>query len=1013
MACGLGTEGLDRVAPVDHDNPNGRARGVEDLDAQVPTGPFLPRQPPLNGGEEVVDLPRGLELAKDGHREREAPPLVPGVQHAADEAELIEVAEQRRKLQRVAVLGAQLELLGQRGGQADRAANPTARVHLLGFAGEEKELGEMEEESSGSVLRDRASPAEAEAVDRAEEQARTGPSPPADVRVDQSGVGPAEEEPHHAIRSEEGSDRFRVAHHFRIAAFERLETTQRRRHARIGLDEQGDRLIEVHLVHFGAGCEPVEGVGRGVRHQPIEETEQGRARGHEQAQPCGAGGRLHLPQGGNVGRVVREERKDTLLRLEKGRDDASLPHQAGRDQGQHVRGDLQLVDAIVGNKVQAELLRQCSAHTGVVQELERDGRLAEPHASALVFGHAFEDARHLGGREQPKRDADFAQRRVAHSVPCIPMGNSLPGMAQSVPHVGEGGGTRAQAAAAQRVREALTALVKGGRVGRMYAGAQSGEARGVSDRFRCAFLSGFRDALQETAMLILELTPDGFFLGDTLVLETTERRGDIAEQLFSEGLRAISIEAGATDDELTALGELLLTPWGSRAATDEDLAGAAWTADFAHVFLEVVESLADHTPEEIGESPIVRQLAGLVAELNAQAAGADADHLARLRQDELAVLLKVRDQVAFGEGRAVAEAVHIGGQVSAALREEARHCAVDRDMAQADVAGLLAACLEVVEDEDRARTIGGALYAYVVNAVIAEGETSRLVQRTAELLDPDLTPHLAHRDRVRDAAASLAQEPTLGRLSRLFHQLDPKDARGMAFSLFQLVPGEDEAVTIAPTLPGWAVTVLADSVLLRAAPEPLVAVDVPRRFLSAPERGALLIGLAMAARQADPRLIEPSLTHVGHDADDVREAVLVALRQHQTPRIREVVRHALNDGAEGVRMEALRYCVAYRDLEVSTLVNARLCSPDVVRLSSAEVRALCIALGRLQGANAQPLLVELADGSRASPHPEMAVFALHGLRAIGTDASRAALQRVARVAPALASEALMLAEASR
>jgi hypothetical protein len=586
-------------------------------------------------------------------------------------------------------------------------------------------------------------------------------------------------------------------------------------------------------------------------------------------------------------------------------------------------------------------------------------------------------------------------------------------MAHSVPHVGEEGGTRAQAAAAQRVREALAALVKGDRAGRMYAGAQSPEARAVSDRFRRAYLAGFRDALQESAMVLLELTPDGFFLGDAQVLESTERRGDIAEQLFSEGLRAISIEAGATDDELTALGDLLLTPWGSRTAADDDLAGAAWSADFAHVFLEVVESLADHTPEEMGESPIVRQLAGLVAELNAQAAGADADQLARLRQDELAVLLKVRDQVAFGEGGAGPELVHLGGQVSAGLREEVRQCAVDRDMAQADVAGLLAACLEVVDDEERARTIGGALYAYVVNAVIAEGETSRLVQRTAELLDPDLTPHLAHRDRVRDAAASLAQEPTLGRLSRLFHQLDPKAARGMAFSLFQLVPGEDEAVTIAPTLPAWAVTVLADSVLLRAAPEPLVAVDVPRRFLSAPERGALLIGLAMAARQADPRLIEPSLAHVGHAADDVREAVLVSLRQHQTPRIRDAVRHALNDGAEGVRLEALRYCVAYRDLEVSTWVNARLCSPDVVRLTSAEVRALCIALGRLQGANGQPLLVELADGSRASPHPEMARLALHGLRAIGTDASRAALQRVARVAPALAAEALKLAESSR
>lgn len=216
------------------------------------------------------------------------------------------------------------------------------------------------------------------------------------------------------------------------------------------------------------------------------------------------------------------------------------------------------------------------------------------------------------------------------------------------------------------------------------------------------------------------------------------------------------------------------------------------------------------------------------------------------------MLLKVRDHVRFDDEAGEAADVRLAEAVSASLRDEVRLCVADKDMAQADVAGLLVSCLEVVDDEARAGVIGSALYAYVVNAVLAEGETSTLVQRTAELLDPDLTPHLAHRDAVRDAARTLALEPTLGRLSRLFHQVDPTAGRGLAFSLFQLVPGEDEAVAIAPTLPSWALTVLADTVLLRAAPEPLVAIDVPRRFLASAERGSILIGLAVAARQADP-----------------------------------------------------------------------------------------------------------------------------------------------------------------
>ncbi len=593
------------------------------------------------------------------------------------------------------------------------------------------------------------------------------------------------------------------------------------------------------------------------------------------------------------------------------------------------------------------------------------------------------------------------------------MGNSLPGMANVVPHDGEEAGTRAQAAAAQRVREAFGALIKGHRAAKMYVGSETAEGRSVRARFQRAYIAGIRDALQDASMLIMEVTPEGFFLGDSLVLEASERRGDVAEQVFSEGLRAITIESGASDDELGSLADLLLTPWATLPDSAADLGSAAWALDFAHIFLEVVESLADRAPEEIGESPIVRHLAGLVAELNAQAASGDDAEVSRIRQDELAVLLKVRDHVRFDDDAGEAADVRLAEAVSAGLREEVRLCVADQDMAQTDVAGLLVSCLEVVDDEARAGVIGSALYAYVVNAVLAEGATSTLVQRTAELLDADLTPHLAHRDAVRDAARTLALEPTLGRLSRLFHQIDPTAGRGLAFSLFQLVPGEDEAVAIAPTLPSWALTVLADTVLLRAAPEPLVAIDVPRRFLASAERGSILIGLAVAARQADPRLIEPVLAHVSNPADDVREGALVALRQHQTPRIREAVRDALRDPAENVRLEALRYSVAYRDADVAAWVSARIASPDLAKLRAMEVRALCIALGKLQGANAQAMLVELADGTRSAPHPELPRLALHGLRAIGTEAGRAALLRVARVVPALAAEATSLAEVAR
>ncbi len=562
--------------------------------------------------------------------------------------------------------------------------------------------------------------------------------------------------------------------------------------------------------------------------------------------------------------------------------------------------------------------------------------------------------------------------------------------------------TRAQQAAAQRVRDAFAALLKDAKAGRIYQGTENADTQVARGRFRMAFLSGLREALQELPVIVVEVTPEGMLLGDHLIVESTERRGDLVESLFSEGLRALSIESGASDDELLTMGQLLLTPWHDDRHS-EGLASAAWHADFAHVYFEVVDALAERETEELGESPIVRELQGLVAELNARADQQNEDDVSRMRQDELAVLLRLKDHVDF-DGNTEGERLKLESTLSPALRDEVRACIADRDMARADVAGVLTTVLSVVAEPDRARAIGEALYSYVVNAVLADPGSSPLVQRTAELLDADLTPHLAHRETLRDAAAAIATEPTRSRLARLLAQTDPKAGTGLAFTLFLLLPGEDEAIELAAALPAWAVRVLADTVLLRAAPEPLVAIDVPRRFLAHSERGALLLGLAMAARQNDPRLIEPAIAHARHDGDDVREAVLVALRQHQTPKIRELVRGALADQAEGVRMEAMRNCVAYRDLEVLPLLEARLRSSEIATATDAELRGLCISYARIGGANTIPVLAEIADGRRPSAARSLPRLALHGLRAQGSEPARSAMQRVAHVVPALADE---------
>lgn len=557
------------------------------------------------------------------------------------------------------------------------------------------------------------------------------------------------------------------------------------------------------------------------------------------------------------------------------------------------------------------------------------------------------------------------------------------------------------------MKDAFSALQKDAKAARMYQGLTSDQL-GQHGRFQTAFLSGIQDALNEVPMISLDVTPDAVFMGDVMVLEGSERRGDMLDVLFAEGLRAVALEVGVSDDELLTMARILLTPWHQHGHGDADLASTVWEADFAHVYFEVVDGLGDREDDEQGDSPVVRELLGMVKELNA--AAGNNDELARVRQDELAVLLRLRDHVQFDDDDPAAEALDapmpkLATVLSAGLAAEVAALRDDTDLRSADIPGMLAACLPRCDDDARARVVGEALFTYLANVVVAVGASSTLVQRAQALLDPDLTPELPHREVVRDAATVLAQDPLRNRLGRLLEGSDRSELSGTLFSLVSLLPGEDDAVALAEALPLWAVRVLADAVLLRAAAKPREAIDVSKRFAHDARLGSILIGLCMMSRQEDPRLVEAALAHAGHDSDLVRESVLVAIRAQQTPRVRETVRRALSDAAEPVRLEALRYCVAYRDTEVAVQLETRLLDPRLGGTSPTELRALCISYGRLAPGRAETLLLEFAQGRRESGHPELPRLALHGLRAVGSATARSALERLTHTHPSLAAEA--------
>jgi hypothetical protein len=561
-------------------------------------------------------------------------------------------------------------------------------------------------------------------------------------------------------------------------------------------------------------------------------------------------------------------------------------------------------------------------------------------------------------------------------------------------------GSRLSAQVASHTRNALQALLKGARTARMYAG----QTRASTERFRSIFLTSLHAALAETPVLMLEFTQDSIHLADARVLEGSDRRGDMIETLFAEGVRAVTVERGVTDDELMQLAGVLLEPWNERPPSEPGMGEAIWEADFANVHFEIVEKLGDEDTAHLGDSPVVHGLEAMVREINqrAQEAGLDESHA--IRQNEFAVLLRLRDSVVPGSP----EAARLASTRSPALVAEVGACNAGTDLERCDIGGLMGALAYAERDPARAKLVGAGLASFIVGVLESGGEAAATIQRALRLFDPDFTPDLPGRAPLLEGVHLLCESPLLERLAQAIAVADPRPV-GPVFSLFSLLAEPGAVTRLGAVLPVWAVQVLADTRVLRAADD-TDALDTARAFLAGP---AAQVGLGMAARIEDPRLIEPVLAHGACADPAVRELVLVAVRKYQTPRIREFVRSRLSDPEERVRLEALRYCVAYRDVDVGAQLAARLGDPAMAAMSEAELRAVCIAAGRLRKDEVENALVEFALGTRRSPHPELPRMALHGLRAIGTARSQAALQRVAQEVPRLSEEAAAMLRPAR
>jgi hypothetical protein len=545
--------------------------------------------------------------------------------------------------------------------------------------------------------------------------------------------------------------------------------------------------------------------------------------------------------------------------------------------------------------------------------------------------------------------------------------------------------------ASAAVRGALQALARVSRTVRTRPGAIAPPPFGAE---REAWLEGIQEALEDLPVLALGVSPGAITLGDTPVLDGADRA--IAEALHVAGVRAVTVFGGIGEDELVALAVILVTAWdGPNGARFE---AAAWGADLPHVYFDLAMAPA---PALAGLPSALRLLA-----LQLEAPAAEPTRVGPLAADAVATLRDLRDTIAPEP----AALLDVHPAVSALPPEIVAEAAVIRagaDLDPGELAAALEMCLVAEPDPGRVVTLARALVAAAVDLFGGGADPAPLAHLALELLDTELTPTFTGRPAAGVAFRELAADPLRATLAARLPHTESADARGALFSLLCLADA-DGAEKLAEVLPHWAVRVLADTVLLRETDAGGAQTERIRARLTSSAPSTLLLGLAMAARIEDGRLLESVLALAEHKNGDVRESVLFALRQQRSPRVRELVRRHLGDPAEGVRIEALRYSVAYRVNEATSWLEERLSDPALATSSEVELRALCIAYGRLARERAEGPLLDLALGRRRGGSPALARYALHGLRAVGSPRARGALEHVAADVPRLRDEALGL-----
>ncbi len=567
----------------------------------------------------------------------------------------------------------------------------------------------------------------------------------------------------------------------------------------------------------------------------------------------------------------------------------------------------------------------------------------------------------------------------------------------------------------------------------------AGEARTASKRvdlvrgamgriavMREALRAGNADAARQTASAYVDQMRLALDLGEVVRLDVEGEHlrcdaGDVLgndlvslamlEGYEQQGLRRVSIEPSVNGRELHALAMLLADDWREKSSADQDMEAAAWQVGFRHVHFEMVgrrltnESDVDElSPAELG-ARLVMQLGveGLSEEGLQTEVGDLLDQLRRAPTGALAQGPAHNQLMAAPEHKVLARLLQTVTQRSDVTDDQVSRCLMET--------------LRNARSEDEAQR----LILGVVGHVRSELELGRprvavaLARRLLVLGDEDLLPSFAYKTVVREGLRALWDEA--GRAAMINGmRINPSvdHWQGALFTLCELA-GAGEVASLCAL--GAAVDQaelrqpIADGLLMLCERTETSLKDLLRKS----DEQALAVLLLAIRRRPDPTLVEPLLARVGSKDSRVREAVLLALRDHQSARIKEVMRAGLEDEAQAVRLEALRYLAVYRDAPAAEQVLARLQGAlGKLDLHEDELRALALAFVHIRRAEAVAPLEALAlaaaervDKDRKPDEaPRLRALlsgAFKGLMAAGPP-GREALERLGRTHPAQRAE---------